>query len=831
MGWFSFLSRKIPSANGPTDDLKAQAYHQTVAANPPIRGTYPVAGNGPSIWDRFQKSHPHMRDAYFNDNDTAAPSPVVPRLLERPSTAPSSQLSERLSQPKSQSGASARRLREPPRKRHGPYRLPPKMSTDGHDDITYNKSIYSAPSPTFAHDRNSSIFSGDSGSTRRFVDLLDAQAFIKPSDFYGRVRAAGTKDFGEDVADRNIVDTMSNNSPVRARDSHANFPPPSIRTDDSEDDLPRSPSKRHSLGFTLRSNRSPLRQVTPSEASREHDDGAVAAKKGLRRRSLHSFVPASSIDRPRSTSIGKMAKDTSPYYFPDFLRERAGAAVQEALQHELFADFSSEPKQAKPSKKTQKAPSYEKSPDSDSVDYLPSHARNNSKQSFSLRVDQNQSTRNPSRLRTMSNISSMTAVKVPSDRDSLHSFQSLPRKDAVTEMSLPSVEESLRTKGDHSLSKNYRGAFAELEDSFYELPPLQSEELFRLKPTRSRLSGGDELHYRTQNQSTISVSGKSTKRWDIETLHERGSSIRRSSLTSETAGSTLSSNPFRPQSGHTTNTSVDLAPRALLPKTVGSGPESFTYEDDRTGQESQAEVDSELLTGSLDISQRKPFIDFVIDEDASSVDSFSPPQRPATEFEKDLLFQGYGCEGSQLPGLFDSPVAKPELNPSQRTRTLAAHESELRVGALGSNFDEVHPSKLASRYSALSLRQSSRPRSSRFRMPAFTHNDSEDDGDSVMEYESEEELNFDIPMRRPRGPRYQSHGSRQRYEAAFRPFSEDDLKLPDIAKLAQLRRDAKAKQRASSMSLRKGKGKGKASDIYVPRFGLDDPSSYADVES
>jgi hypothetical protein len=36
------------------------------------------------------------------------------------------------------------------------------------------------------------------------VDLLDAHSNIKPADFYGRVKATGSRNYGEDVADRNI---------------------------------------------------------------------------------------------------------------------------------------------------------------------------------------------------------------------------------------------------------------------------------------------------------------------------------------------------------------------------------------------------------------------------------------------------------------------------------------------------------------------------------------------------------------------------------------------------------------------------------------------------
>lgn len=44
------------------------------------------------------------------------------------------------------------------------------------------------------------------GSVKRpaFVDLLDAQSDFKPADFRSRVQAAGVRDYGEDVADRNL---------------------------------------------------------------------------------------------------------------------------------------------------------------------------------------------------------------------------------------------------------------------------------------------------------------------------------------------------------------------------------------------------------------------------------------------------------------------------------------------------------------------------------------------------------------------------------------------------------------------------------------------------
>lgn len=57
-----------------------------------------------------------------------------------------------------------------------------------------------------------------SNGSRGYVDLLDAQSELKPSDFHGRIKAAGTRDYGEDVADRNIGVNGCNldSQPVRA---------------------------------------------------------------------------------------------------------------------------------------------------------------------------------------------------------------------------------------------------------------------------------------------------------------------------------------------------------------------------------------------------------------------------------------------------------------------------------------------------------------------------------------------------------------------------------------------------------------------------------------
>ncbi|XXG98380.1 Type 2A phosphatase-associated protein 42 [Hypoxylon texense] len=844
MGWLSFLSRKSSVADSP-GGLKAQAYNETVAAIPPIRGTYPVPGNGPSILEKFQKSHPHLRDVSFIHDNSALP-PVVPRLLERPNTAPNHQLPEGSPRPKSQSGSSARLLRDPPKKRHGPYRLPSKLPYDGNDHVA-NKSIHSVSS-AFPRDRNSSIFSGDSGSTRRFVDLLDAQSFIKPSDFYGRVKATGTKDYDEEVADRNIGANGSKQTSAQVQGFHSKHPASNTQYNDNEDGRPLSLNKRHSLGSSLRNKttnsnlHSALPEMPTLHIRRESRDESEITpdQKASHRRSLHSYVPSSSADRPRSASAKRM-KETEANRFSDSLRDKARAAARDDRERDSFPDVSLESK----SKNAKGVPAKE----NPSIETFPSYTRIDSKQSLHAQESQQKPTKDRSRRRTMSHVSSLATVKSSSSsrRDSLQSFRSTSRKDPIAESNLASVDEYLYKRKSRSSSKQHSDHFTDFSGSFSELPQLRPMGTPQLKPTSSRLSSRDGLNYHDGDRSVVSVSKKSSKRPETEDVFpERGSSLRRWSLTSETAGSTLSSNPFRPQSGHTTNTSIDLAPRMPPAKPLEPKHAPFTSGDKYAAPESRMEtrtyeslyqeVDPEpkMLVGSFgNLVREQHSTEFVIEEDTASIDSFDAPQRSAGEFEKDLLFQGYGLEGSQLPGLpglFDAGDRTPEPILSRRTNKTLTHKESSRLAAFSPSVDDgVHRYASGPQYSTRSSQYASLPRSSRLRMPTIRYSDSEDDSDSERGYESEEELNFDIPKTRSRSvaSRYDSRSSsRRRYVPSERHFEEEDLHMefPDAAQLARLRREAKAKQRAI-------KGKGKARDVGVPRIGLDDPSSYADVDS
>ncbi|KAI1657917.1 hypothetical protein F4813DRAFT_358402 [Daldinia decipiens] len=824
MGWLSFLSRK-PTGNL-NNNLKAQAYDETVAANPPIRGTYPVAGNGPSILEKFQKSHPRLRNGHFNDN--SAPPPIVPRLLNRPNTAPT-QSPEGLSRPKSRVGTPVKSIREPPKKRHGPYKLPPKIPTER------NEYIHSVPSPTYTRRRNSSIFSGDSESTRGFVDLLEAQSFIKPYDFYGRVKATGTKDYDEDVADRNISENGSSLNSPQAKEFYRRNLASSIWSDGEELDRPRSSRKRQSMGYGLqtKSNNSNFRTASPATlALRAYQDDptneTTLTEKALRRMSLHSYAPSSS-ERPRSASTGRRVKGQDSEYFPESLQELARAAIWEGFEYDPSVDLGlrGNPTQ---SSLSQQISIHRQDSDSD----LAYHARS----------DFNRTLNNSPQRRTMSHISS-TSIKPPLKTGNLRTLHLPYRGELITESNLPSTEEDLYRNKNPDSPKRHRGPIPDFDGSLYELTSLQPPEPIDLKTIFGRSSGQDESNRRYGNESIISGSMKSLKRSETEdVVPGRGSSIRRWSLTSETGGSTQSSNPFRPQSGHTTNTSVDLAPRVPLPKATELEETSFSPSGNRAAtrnymeldapEPSYHDVDPKLLAGSLlNSSRRKSSINFAIDEDTSSVDSFDAPKRSAGEFEKDLLFQGYGMEGSQLPGLpasFDI-TAKPNKPKRSQPRIPYTPKDPLHLTTFSSTkFEDALSSTFSSQYSAPSLKHKSQSRSSRLQVPEFDYTDSEGNDYSEPENESEEDLNFDIPFKRPSDHRYHSCGNMRQYETTAQLFEDDDLDLPDMAIVARLQREAKSKQRASSASLRKTKEKGKSPDFCIPRIEFDDQSSYANTK-
>jgi hypothetical protein len=234
---------KSPSSGNP--NLKGKSYDSVVALDPPVKGSYPVAGNGPNVLDQLQRSR-SKRDASRRQStvSTKAATPTIPRypedIIERPRTAPHNgrpgggyTTGSNNTHERTRSGFS---MKSPPNflnsNRRSSIRstveLPPppvptpvsKLSTPKPREIKAYQpkkarelaepDISNAFTPPFAlHHRNAS-----QTSHKSYVDLLDAQSNIRPSRDVSRDRAkaSGVRNYGEDVADRNIA-TFDLNSP------------------------------------------------------------------------------------------------------------------------------------------------------------------------------------------------------------------------------------------------------------------------------------------------------------------------------------------------------------------------------------------------------------------------------------------------------------------------------------------------------------------------------------------------------------------------------------------------------------------------------------------
>ncbi|KAH7146309.1 hypothetical protein EDB81DRAFT_883728 [Dactylonectria macrodidyma] len=192
MGFLSFLSRKSSGDRASGRLIKTQAYDSTTAAHPPVRGTYPVTGNGPNVLDKLQqaakkRSTPQLGSIIPSGSDTfpdfAAPSPLIPRFRDssigRPTSAP---YSPRLSIRSRSVGRAS----------------PVMILRPDNDSIQEELTPPVPPIPPKHRRRRSSL------GSNRFIDILDAQGEFKPSNFRSRVEAAGAREFGEDVADRNM---------------------------------------------------------------------------------------------------------------------------------------------------------------------------------------------------------------------------------------------------------------------------------------------------------------------------------------------------------------------------------------------------------------------------------------------------------------------------------------------------------------------------------------------------------------------------------------------------------------------------------------------------
>ncbi|CZR64723.1 uncharacterized protein PAC_14622 [Phialocephala subalpina] len=218
-------------------NLKGQSYDNHVAREPPVKGSYPVAGNGPNVLEEIQRSRVKRDTRGQSAAGSIAAAPSVPRYredpIERPRTAPNDGKQKDFGSGSNGNGGGDGRTRSfsmisAPRffnnSRRNSLRstaesLPPVPTINSppqstkpkppRDVQTYQPRTgadveqYNGFTPPFARH----IRSDSHASHKSYVDLLEAHSNIAGSRETSRHRAkaSGVRNYGEDVADRNMA--------------------------------------------------------------------------------------------------------------------------------------------------------------------------------------------------------------------------------------------------------------------------------------------------------------------------------------------------------------------------------------------------------------------------------------------------------------------------------------------------------------------------------------------------------------------------------------------------------------------------------------------------
>ncbi|KAI1268221.1 hypothetical protein F5Y18DRAFT_220846 [Xylariaceae sp. FL1019] len=706
MGLLDFLSKKPQTERIGPDSLIVSAYDATLPSNPPIRGTFPVAGNGSHVLQQFQKLHPHLGTPRYQ-TPPPIPSASPHNGGERPRTAASTRPDGTRATPTPSIVSNASK------KTYGPYRLPPKVATDIRAASGPSKPL---PSPGLVSAYSASVRSGESNKARAHVDLLDAQSMFKPSDFHSRVKATGARDYGEDVADRNMGENSSH-SQLAIRDRKLEYS--SLRSasaisqdidDDSEERASRRPRGHLSVGSGLRSKYAvasasdsyPKRtssRLPPEQCTHRDEHGksmsrtaSARSERAARRKSMPSYVGATVGDTSRSSPAGKKGKekekDTDS--FPDSLRTRARIVASHGRAH------------AKPNSSHKR-----QSLTYSHVDQWPRHTRNDSEQTL---PDRPESTEVHTRHRAHSALSPSRHSRLPEKRQSLQTIRKANRgevyEDTFEKRTWPhGAELSREEQSLNSSSKPQLGSTTDLRDPFYNSPAQQPDRQSQMSSSHMR------------QPSILSISDKSISVRDVESsIPERTSSLRHWSLTS--GMSTISSNPFRPQSNHTANTS--MLSLGKPDDSIPPVPDIRMVDSSRFAKPRSGSVFTSMQS-STSLYRDPPIPDNAFDNFVMSDGSSPTSSGPRSSYEQDLLFSESGYGVSQLPGL-------------ENTFDAAVFQSS---ASLGTTQDLPHE------YSN---------KTSQFRMPAFVSSESDFSSEHQPEYNwsssDNEDVILDIPRKR-----------------------------------------------------------------------------------
>ncbi|KAK1593900.1 uncharacterized protein LY79DRAFT_513714 [Colletotrichum navitas] len=789
MGFLKFFSSKR-SPNKPENEIKAQAYDATTASLPPLLGTYPVAGNGSTaVFENLQRSHYKMSEtnlSFITDFDVAAPAPPVPRFrdtsAQRPSSAPGGDW-RNLSPTSKPARDSSRGLPLSFRKpRIGSlsstksgFSPTPKQRADL-SAVPFEGDLFQPPSAPFSHSRHMSMQSTGTAA-RGFIDLLDAQSEIKPSGFQNRVKASGARDYGEDVADRNIGENGVDLASERVKEFYAtntNSRPQTTRAfarDKRETSV--NPGRRESTVNESRTKSltTSIGQVSfrsnilnpESSLSRQPIMESVARPGSVRRRqSLGAYIPTAPVSFV-SSFVPSGPLNSHPMTF-------GATAPQIAARHQkrrstLDGDASLDTLSILSTSGGGLAESSLSPKTSQRPPYLIKHnyslpVQQRPKTSGHSYVESFQSMRPPSRGGSVasSTFSSPTQKKSSSKRHTLFARGATARHTEWPRNA--KLDEPIETRG--WVGRVEVESFENSADVASSAPSphvMRSGRLWLEEPEDSCQSP----------KAPLSPRGTGTQEETLEHLSMRKSSLRQWSMSSSSPTMSSTSSFQCTHSRRTTTTSIDLATKSSL----RNGSQTSLHSE--TGDFAEfCPAFEDALPAPMDLANPETSFnmdDYLSSDDDVDADSFiTTRERESVHFggnEEELLFsvEGYGEQGLQLPGLFDS-ISKF----SDPSATSPEHSNK--------RFTLSNPSRFARRASLDSWDEA--PIS-----PVKEEEDQEDD-DSL----------FDIPIRSDlalgrRGTRRISALGTM-YQSAYENREEDKA---DMWMAVRMRKEAKARER------------------------------------
>jgi len=493
-----------------------------------------------------------------------------------------------------------------------------------------------------------------------FKDILDAQSEFKPLDFKSRLKASGARDYGEDVADRNI-----------GENGH-NLELPQVQAFYAQET--HSDSLRRSKWVSMADMSTYPRDVV----AEEHISKPVSLDSDLRTKSLNSSS-TSKTQRQRAATAGqKLAQRPTT---SDAGRQDQSCDTN-AKRNSKHGYTSERSKVGRLSYRG--GSSLPLSPMNDSLD--------KSAEGFPTLFDQgvipspivelrpgtrkSQSSKggNPPAAIVYQKFDSDKQVPEQQDEHTGRppsSQRSFPLKPSTKRRSgtASSVASSTQGYTAHSVKPSIASTVASYHTAIDTSPPNRHSQRQRADSTRAARRASlpvalvrpdsrdstkvtglppsiklDTIHPKHQRPESLTPSLRNPATEDIPepVPPPRTSSLRHWSISSSTTPTTsdTSSNPFshRPQSRNTATTSVDL------------GKDFFVYKNT-----SQLSVTLSSAAAKTPKSSAFNIDDYLSPDDNDDDDNSLEPRIPRGEGEEDLLFSaaGYGS-GSQLPGLFDS---------------------------------------------------------------------------------------------------------------------------------------------------------------------------------